>query len=213
MRVHPQGWPWVGGALALALASYAARRFRTGTAALVAAAAFAYFFRDPERYTHVDCRTYVLAPADGVVVTLRQEPEPRWLQDERAWRIGIFMRVTDVHVNRMPLAARVVRIEHQPGRFLPAYREESLRQNERRLYYLEGEQGRKALLVQVAGILARRTVPLVQPGQVLACGQRFGLIRFGSRVELYLPGTVQPLVEPGQEVRAGETPLARWPTP
>lgn len=208
MRIHPEGWPWVGGALTVAALAYALRRRTTGTLALVAALGAAFFFRDPERYPPSLCNGFVLAPADGKIVTLQQEEEPLWLQTDRAWRIGIFMSVADVHVNRMPVTARVVEIRHEPGRFLPAYQERTLTQNERRLYFLEDQQGRRFLMVQIAGLMARRTVPWVEPGQTLACGQRFGMIRFGSRVELFLPPEARILTAKGQKVRAGETPLA-----
>ncbi len=208
MRIHPEGWPWVGGALTVAALAYALRRRTTGTLALLTALGVAFFFRDPERYPPRPCDGLVLAPADGKIVTLRQEAEPLWLQTDRAWRIGIFMSVTDVHVNRMPITARVVDIRHEPGRFLPAYQEDALGQNERRLYFLEDHQGRRFLLVQIAGLIARRTVPWVAPGQTLACGQRFGMIRFGSRVELFLPAEARMLAAEGQRVQAGETPLA-----
>ncbi len=207
MRIHPEGWPWVGGALAAAVAAYAWNRRPAGHLALLAALGFALFFRDPERHPP-SCDDLVLAPADGRVVTVRQEPEPLWLQTDRAWRIGIFMSVADVHVNRMPVTARVVDIRHEPGRFLPAYQEDTLTQNERRLYFLEDDQGRRFLLVQIAGLIARRTVSWVTPGETLACGQRFGMIRFGSRVELFLPADARVLTAEGQRVRAGETPLA-----
>lgn len=207
MRIHPEGWPWVGGALAAAMAAYMWKRRPAGHLALLAALGFALFFRDPERHPP-PCDDLVLAPADGRVVTVRQGAEPLWLQTDRAWRIGIFMSVTDVHVNRMPVTARVVDIRHQPGRFLPAYQEDALGQNERRLYFLEDHRGRRFLMVQVAGLIARRTVTWVVPGQTLACGQRFGMIRFGSRVELFLPVEARVLVAEGQRVRAGETALA-----
>jgi len=113
------------------------------------------------------------------------QAEPTWLKDDRAWRIGIFLSIFDVHINRFPIAGRVVKVEYHPGGFRPAFEE-----------------------VQIAGLVARRTVTWVQPEQRLDCGQRFGLIRFGSRMELFLPGSARVLTATGQKVRAGETPLA-----
>jgi len=207
-RIHPEGRPLALGAALTAtlLAMLGFKRAAQGAAG--AALAAAYFFRDPERRPPWP-RAAVVSPADGKVLVVRQEPEPLWIGGE-SWRIGIFMSVLDVHINRAPLDARVVHIRHQPGRFLPANRDEALSRNERRLYCLEREDGARVLVVQVAGLIARRTVPLVQPGETLVRGQRLGLIRFGSRVEVFLPAAARPLVAQGHRVRAGETPIAWW---
>lgn len=207
-RVHPEGQPWaLGGAAAAALLALLGRQ-RAAQGAALAALAAAFFFRDPERHPPLDPAA-VVAPADGVVMTVRREEEPLWLEGP-AWRIGIFMSLFDVHINRAPLAARVVAVAHRPGRFLPAQREETLHENERRLYCLERDDGARVLVVQVAGLVARRTVPFVAPGERVARGQRLGLIRFGSRVEVFLPLAAAPLVVEGHRVRAGETPIAYW---
>ncbi len=207
-RIHPEGRPLaLGGALAAAvLAALGFKRAAQGAA--LAGLAAAYFFRDPDRQPPWP-QAAVVSPADGQVVLVRQEPEPLWVGGD-AWRIGIFMSVFDVHINRAPLAARVVRIRHQPGEFLPAHRDDALARNERRFYCLEREDGARALVVQVAGLVARRTVPFVRPGEVVDRGQRLGLIRFGSRVEVFLPAVARPLVAQGHRVRAGETPIAWW---
>ncbi len=207
-RIHPQGRPFAlgGAAMAAVLAALGFKRAAQGAA--LAGLAAAYFFRDPERHAPWP-HAAVVSPADGKVVLMRQEPEPLWVGGD-AWRIGIFMSVFDVHINRAPLSARVVRIRHQPGEFIPAQRDDALARNERRFYCLEREDGARALVVQVAGWLARRTVPFVQAGEVVERGQRLGLIRFGSRVEVFLPAAAQPLVARGHRVRAGETPIAWW---
>ena len=207
-RIHPEGRPWVaGGVLGAGLLALSGRRWAAQGAALTALA-LAYFFRDPERYPPLPTEA-VVSPADGEVLLVRQEEEPRWMEGP-AWRIGIFMSLRDVHINRAPVAAHLVRLEHRPGEFLPAYREEAAQHNEQRLYFLERANGQRVLLIQIAGILARRTVPFVRPGDDLQRGQRLGLIRFGSRVEVFLPPTVHPLVAPGHRVHAGETPIAWW---
>ncbi len=204
-RIHPEGKPWVlGGALSAATLALLGQRRAAQGAALVGLA-MAFFFRDPERQPP-SLTEVAVSPADGEVVVVQEEDEPRWLEAP-AWRIGIFMSVLDVHINRAPLDARVVALHHQPGEFLPAYHDEALQRNERCYYHLETPVG-KVLLIQVAGILARRTVSFVQPGDEIQRGERLGLIRFGSRVELYLPRQAQPLVRPGHRVRAGETPIA-----
>lgn len=210
-RIHPEGKPWVLGGLLGTLLFASRGKRKTALATAFFSAALAYFFRDPERYSPTASQV-VVSPADGEIVVVEQTEEPRWIEGP-AWRIAIFMSLTDVHINRAPLDAYVVRIEHRPGEFLPAYHAEAAQRNERRLYFLETEDLRRALVIQIAGIMARRTVPLVSPGTLLQRGDRFGLIRFGSRVEVFLPRAAQPLVAPGQRVRAGETPIAWWPTP
>ncbi len=208
MRIHPEGWPWIGAALATGLLSLALRRRTAGGLALLAAMGFAFFFRDPERHPPRPCSGLVLSPADGTIVTLQRQAEPNWLQDERAWRIGIFLSIFDVHINRFPVTGKVVRMAHYPGAFRPAFAEDVWQRNERQVFHLEDEQGRRILMVQIAGLVARRTVTWVKPGQRLTCGERFGLIRFGSRMEIFLPSSARILTAPGQKVRAGETPLA-----
>jgi len=170
---------------------------------------FFYFLRDPERQTPAGEGLFV-APADGRVVTVRQSEEPIFLQ-EPATQISIFMSLLDVHVNRAPMAGEVAFREYRPGRFLPAYRHEASHENESNLLGLV-EGGTRILIKQVAGILARRILCWSSVGQRLARGQRFGLIKLGSRVDLFLPPDVEVLVAPGDKVRAGETVLARAPS-
>ena len=167
-----------------------------------------YFLRDPERQTPAGDGLFV-SPADGRVVTVQQSKEPIFLQGP-ATQISIFMSLLDVHVNRAPMAGEVTFREYRPGRFLPAYRREASHENESNLLGLvEGET--RILIKQVAGILARRIVCWSSVGQRLARGQRFGLIKLGSRVDLFLPPDVEVLVALGDKVRAGETILARAP--
>ena len=168
-----------------------------------------YFLRDPERQPPAGDGLFV-APADGRVVTVQQTEEPNFLQGP-AIQISIFMSVLDVHVNRAPMAGEAAFLEYRPGRFLPAYRREASSENESNLLGLvEGET--RILIRQVAGILARRIVCWSSVGQRLARGQRFGLIKLGSRVDLFLPPDVEVLVVLGDKVRAGETVLARAPS-
>lgn len=167
-----------------------------------------YFLRDPERQTPAGDGLFV-SPADGRVVTVQQTEEPIFLQGP-ATQISIFMSLLDVHINRAPMAGEVAFREYRPGRFLPAYRREASHENESNLLGLvEGET--QILIKQVAGILARRIVCWSSVGQQLARGQRFGLIKLGSRVDLSLPSDVEVLVALGDKVRAGETILARAP--
>jgi phosphatidylserine decarboxylase len=165
-----------------------------------------YFLRDPERQAPAGDGIFV-APADGRVVTVQQTEEPVFLQGP-ATQISTFMSLLDVHVNRAPMAGEVTFLEYRPGRFLPAYHREASDENESNLLGLaEGET--RILIKQVAGILARRIVCWSSVGQRLARGQRFGLIKLGSRVDLFLPPDVEVLVARDDKVRAGETVLAR----
>jgi phosphatidylserine decarboxylase len=166
-----------------------------------------YFFRDPER-TPPAGEGLFLAPADGRVVEMQQTYEPRFLGEE-ALKVSIFMSLLDVHVNRAPVEGQVTLVKHVPGRFLQAFRPEASEANEHNLIGLESRYGR-ILIRQVAGILARRVVCWVQPGQRLQAGERLGVIKFGSRVDLYLPPGAEPIVLVGDRACAGVTVLARW---
>ena len=168
-----------------------------------------YFLRDPERQPPTGDGLFV-APADGRVVTVQQTEEPNFLRGP-ATQISIFMSILDVHINRAPVSGEVAFREYRPGRFLPAYRREASDENESNLLGLvEGEM--RILIKQVAGILARRIVCWPSVGQRLTRGQRFGLIKLGSRVDLFLPPDVEVMVALDDKLRAGETVLARVPS-
>jgi len=166
-----------------------------------------YFFRDPER-TSAAGEGVFLAPADGRVVEVKQVHEPRFLQGE-GLKISIFMSLLDVHVNRVPVEGQVVLVEHVPGQFLQAFRAEASEVNEHNLVGLESRHGR-VLVKQVAGIMARRVVCWVRPGQKVQAGDRLGVVKFGSRVDLYLPPGAASAVRVGDRARAGVTVIARW---
>lgn len=178
------------------------------------------FFRDPERVVIRD-DDLILSPADGQVIRIEQVTPPRELVDddgsgvsglsgEAVTRISIFMSVFDVHINRAPIGGTVRRVVYMPGRFLNAELDKASSENERHHILIERADGRKIGFTQIAGLVARRIVPWVKTGDMLAAGQRVGLIRFGSRVDLYLPGRTDPAVLIGQRVIAGETILARF---
>jgi len=209
MKINPEGRPYILIPTALS-AVFGLLGFRkTAAATALTAAGVAYFFRDPERQPPAK-PDLVVSPADGTIIVLKRTFEPRWLKNE-AWQIGIFMSLRDVHVNRAPVSGTLEAMEHRPGSFLRAYEPESINLNERRYYYISREDGKRVLTVQVAGAIARRTVPFIAPGDSFARGDRLGMIRFGSRVEVYLPLDAEPLVAIGHKVRAGETPLAILP--
>ena len=169
----------------------------------------AWFFRDPDRVTPVR-DGLVVSPADGVVQLLGLAPPPRELEmgDEPRMRISVFMSVFSVHINRIPVDGTVVKTAYQPGKFLDASLDKASADNERMSVRLTRADGRELAFVQIAGLVARRIKCDLVNGQAVRAGQRFGLIRFGSRVDVYLPDGVQPLVALGQSIIAGETVLA-----
>ena len=169
----------------------------------------ALFFRDPQRVTPV-VGSYVVSPADGRVSSVAQAVPPRelGLGEEPLLRICVFMNVFNVHVNRAPVTGRVTRIAYRPGKFINAELDKASEDNERNGLVIERPDGRSIGVVQIAGLIARRIVSFVREGESLTAGDRFGLIRFGSRVDVYLPLTASALVSEGQIAIAGETVLA-----
>ncbi|HEU5047654.1 MAG TPA: phosphatidylserine decarboxylase [Rickettsiales bacterium] len=169
----------------------------------------AYFFRDPIRA--VPARSgLVLSPADGLVQKITQVIPPTELglgQEERT-RISIFLNVFDVHVNRVPMAGKVTALHYHPGAFLNASLDKASEENERQYATVTTEDGKTVGFVQIAGLIARRILCDLENGQVVKAGERFGIIRFGSRVDVYLPLGSQPLVCAGQRAVGGETVLA-----
>jgi phosphatidylserine decarboxylase len=169
---------------------------------------FVYFFRDPARPVPQD-PGLIISPADGKVILVDEVQEEKFL-GRPARRVGIFMNVFDVHVNRAPVAGTVVTSTHQPGRCQAAFRQAASQDNEQQATLLEGEGDQRLLVVQIAGLLARRIISYVQPGQKLERGERLGLICFGSRVDLYLPPGAEIQVKVGDRVKAGSSIIARW---
>jgi phosphatidylserine decarboxylase len=170
----------------------------------------AYFFRDPPRVTPV-LEGLVVSPADGIVCSIGQfaPPPELGLGSEPMHRICVFMNVFDCHVNRAPVTGRITRIAYKPGIFLNADLDKASEDNERNGLVIDAAQGRFGV-VQIAGLVARRIVSFVQEGQSLGVGERFGLIRFGSRVDVYLPSGARVLVGLGSKAVAGETVLADY---
>jgi phosphatidylserine decarboxylase len=176
------------------------------------------FFRDPVRVTPRDDR-FIVAPADGLITLIQKVAPPRELSADDGsglpamdptpvTRVSIFMSVFDVHVNRTPIGGTIRRVVYIPGKFLNADLDKASEENERQHFLVERSDGVKVGFTQIAGLVARRIVPFVKGGDIVAVGQRIGLIRFGSRVDVYLPIGTEPKVLIGQRVVAGETILA-----
>jgi len=184
---------------------------------LLSAGVFA-FFRDPERVVP-QAESAIIAPADGMVTLIAEVEPPLELQIDDGsgsaglaagpvTRVSIFMSVFDVHINRAPIGGTVRRVVYIPGKFLNADLDKASDENERQHILIERGDGLKLGFTQIAGLVARRIVPFVKPGDMVAKGQRVGLIRFGSRVDVYLPAGTDPKVMIGQTIVAGETVLA-----
>jgi phosphatidylserine decarboxylase len=215
MRIDRAGWPFITGPLlpgALALAS--GRRWLAAPF-LGLSAYMTLFFRDPDRR----CDTVpadpdeVLSPADGVVMVAGEPQEgvaPEPAPDGEWQQVSVFLSVVDVHVNRSPYHGEVVESSYRKGSFLAAYRKESAHRNERsELWLRDGE--RTVVFRQIVGVLARRIVTRTGIGQRLATGERMGLMKFGSRMDVFVPRECTVTVTKGQRVRGGETVIARWP--
>ena len=208
MRIDPAGFPFVVLAAAPAVVSALWAPSGLTLALLVLPIAVALFFRDPDRSPPAGARL-VLAPADGTVMfagEARSEETP-----PGAWRqVSIFLSVLDVHINRTPVAGRVTRVDYHPGTFLPAYRHDAHR-NERSEIWLDAG-GVPIVVRQIVGMLARRVVCRVKAGETVAAGDRIGLMKFGSRMDVFVPIDATLTVTKGDRVTAGETVIARLAT-
>ena len=206
MTIDRAGYPFIGGTAALA----AVAAFTVGSVGSVPlfllAAFFTFFFRDPERTSPQD-PTLVLSPADGRVLVAgpadpQAAPAGSWKQ------ISIFLSPTDVHVNRSPVSGRVTRVDFRRGKYLPAYHHDAASSNERSEVWVD-HSGHTVVFRQIVGILARRVVCRVAPGAELKAGQRFGIMKFGSRMDVFLPVAAELRVSVGDKVIGGETVIAK----
>jgi phosphatidylserine decarboxylase len=206
--IHTDGWRFIAIAGALAVVLFFVWS-PLGWLGLLVAAWCAYFFRDPWRVTPLR-EGLVVAPADGLVVSVGPAAPPAELEmgDALMTRIGIFLNVLDVHVNRMPMSGRVVKLAYHAGKFFNASLDKASTENERMAIRIATPEGSDIALVQIAGLIARRIVCTANAGQEVVAGQRFGLIRFGSRTDLYFPLGWASLVISGQRVIGGETVVA-----
>src|SRR6476619_3300720 len=211
MRIDRAGWPFITGPLApAALAAAAGRRWLVWP--FVGLSAYmALFFRDPDRRcdTTPPPADEVISPADGVVM-VAGEPQPGVAPEGDWQQVSVFLSVVDVHVNRSPYRGEVIESSYRKGSFLAAYRKESAHRNERSELWLR-DGGRTVVFRQIVGVLARRIVTRTGVGQTLDTGERMGLMKFGSRMDVFVPRECTVTVQKGQRVRGGETVIARWP--
>ncbi len=206
--IHRDGYKFVAIAVVAAFLCFSVWDTLGWIAALIAAWV-AYFFRDPDRVTPMR-EGLVISPADGRVSAIEtvRPPVELGLGDAQRTRISVFLSVFDVHINRSPIAGRIVRSVYVPGAFFNAALDKASDENERRLLSIETPKGETLGVVQIAGLVARRIVTFSKEGDAVGAGERFGLIRFGSRVDTYLPPGKTALVSVGQRAVAGETVLA-----
>ena len=216
--VHPEGrkFALIAGVVSLGFAFMAWETVAWPMGALVLG--ILAFFRDPKRVTPRG-DDLIVAPADGLITLIQKVAPPAELAGDLAGtpglgsepvtRISIFMSVFDVHINRAPIGGKVRRVHYIPGKFLNADLDKASEENERQHILIERGDGMRLGFTQIAGLVARRIVPFVKPGDAVSAGQRVGLIRFGSRVDVYLPHGTESAVLKGQKVVAGETVLAR----
>lgn len=207
--VHPEGWRFVGIFGGISILLYLFSSF-FGFLGFLLTGWCLYFFRDPKRVIPQDANL-ILGPADGKVVFTGKviPPKELGLGEESVYRISVFLNVFNVHINRTPIAGKIERIIYYPGKFFNASLDKASEHNERNAVIIETNQGLKIGVVQIAGLIARRIVSFISQGEDVKAGQRFGLIRFGSRTDIYLPKGILPSVIEGQIVIGGETILAR----
>ncbi len=198
-----EGWPFVGASLALAALGWLLQWPVLVWIGAVGAVAIALFFRNPHRAIPL-LADVIVAPADGKVVAIESIDDPYFACGPMT-RVSIFLSVFDVHINRMPFAGVVKAATYVPGKFLVAFAPKASTVNERNAIWVQGPDGQAAIVVQIAGLIARRIVSYLRPGDTVGRGMRYGLIRFGSRVDLYLPPTAHLQVKIGDRVRGGSS--------
>lgn len=205
MRIDSAGWPFIIAGLVLALVATVVGGAVIGGLLVAVSAFFLFFFRDPDRVAHVG-PSAVIAPADGRVL-VAGVPTSREFAADQWHQISVFLSPLDVHVNRIPVSGRVTRIKYHPGRFLPAYRTEAGELNEYTEVTIE-HVGQVVVVRQIVGVLARRIVCRAREGDMVNAGDRFGIMKFGSRMDVFLPTNATLHVRVGDKVVAGVTTIA-----
>lgn len=217
MKIDRDGAPFIAVSALPAAALAMTGRRRLALALLAVPLAVGAFFRDPDRAPDLRAPAdpdLILAPADGRVMHVG-EPQPGVAPPGDWHQISIFLSLTDVHINRTPVAGTVVAVGHRPGRYLAAFRAESAQENERSEIAVESMVDgalRTVVFRQIVGVAARRVVTRIGVGDVLAAGERIGLMRFGSRMDVFVPPSVRIEVQVGDRTVGGESVLARWPS-
>ena len=207
-NINKEGWKFFG--IFAAITALLAMIWEPlGVIGLVCTVWCYYFFRDPERVTP-EIKDVVVSPADGIVqmITKVKAPEELDMGGEEFTRVSVFMSVFNVHVNRAPAEGTITKAVYVPGKFLNATLDKASKDNERQLLAMKTASGKESVFVQIAGLIARRILCFAKPGDKYKAGERFGLIRFGSRLDVYLPAGVEPQVCVGQIMTAGETVIA-----
>ncbi len=209
-RIHPEGHRWVIGFGLATIIFFLLGWGWLWKLTLILAIFCGSFFRDPERFAPLK-EGSVVSPAEGRVLSVTEVDGPELAGIKESIKVSIFMSVFNVHVNRSPAAGRVLDIHYKAGKFFSANLDKAAEENERNLVVIEDDQQRRIAFIQIAGLIARRIVCFVEPDDRLEKGERFGLIRFGSRVDLYLPPDTEIDVSVGQHVKAGETIIGYLP--
>jgi phosphatidylserine decarboxylase len=206
IKIAPEGWPFIVGSVILTLIVFIFFRNWSVAVPVVLVLFILFFFRDPDRVISQDKNIFV-SPADGKVIVIKDVFEDRYLK-KNARQISIFMSPFNVHVNRSPVDGNVADVIRTKGGFKAAYKDSASISNENTVMILDSEYG-KIVVRQVAGFIARRIVCRVKPGDKLLTGQRYGIIKFSSRVDIFLPEGVETAVSLGETIKAGETIIAR----
>lgn len=208
---HPckEGYPFIAAGFGVTLLAFMLDWDFVGTVLLALSVWCVYFFRDPDRATP-EGENFIVSPADGIVHLIKEVVPPKELEmgDEPLTRVSVFLNVFNVHVNRVPVGGKVTKLIYHPGKFFNASLDKASDENERQLVKVAMSDGREVGFIQIAGLVARRIVCKLEEEQQVKTGERFGLIRFGSRMDVFLPKGVAPLVAVGQTAVAGETVFA-----
>lgn len=208
--IAPEGVTMAAGVLAAGVLALVLGWHWVGLLVILCGLAVAAFFRDPER-SPVCSERQVLSGADGTVSDVVEMPLPEGATSDRYDRVSVFMSPLNVHVNRAPVSGEVMSVRHTPGAFHAAFRDSASEQNERNLIVLRDVRGRQHAIIQIAGYLARRIVCRINPHDTVRCGERIGLIMFGSRVDHFIPPDYRVMVKIGEHVRAGESIIGEVP--
>ena len=210
-KIHAEGYKFLVIAGIITIIFYIFSSF-LGLLGLVLTIWVYYFFRDPDRII-INDDNYLVSPADGEVIKVEEADGPKelGLENKKFKKISIFMNVFDCHVNRTPCSGKIEEILYKPGKFVNASLDKASEDNERNYYKIKDPHNNNIVLVQIAGLVARRICCYVSPGDTVQRGARFGFIRFGSRVDVYLPVNSRPLVTVGDKILAHSSAIANWP--